>query len=77
MINVGQYPSFTFNEGGVGIGNSIETPENKLKQEKGRVRGTIRMLKPQEAFDEKYLLEATIDAVILTPETKLGGASSK
>jgi hypothetical protein len=70
-INVGQYMSFSFNSGGVGIGNSIEKPDNKLKFDKGRVSGTLKMAEPQEAFDDKFTLEVTIDAQVLTPTTRI------
>jgi hypothetical protein len=70
-IKVDQYMSFSFNSGGVGIGNSIDKPDNKLKFDKGRVSGTLKMAEPQEAFDEKFTLEVTIDAPVLTPTTRI------
>lgn len=70
-INVNEYISFSFNSGGVGIGNSIDKPGNKLKFDKGRVSGTLKMAEPQEAFDEKFTLEVTIDAPVLTPTTRI------
>lgn len=70
-IKAGQYMSFSFNSGGVGIGNSIDKPDNKLKFDNGRVSGTLKMVEPQEAFDDKFTLEVTIDAPVLTPTTRI------
>jgi hypothetical protein len=70
-INVGEYMSFSFNSGGVGIGNSIDKPDNKLKFDKDRVSGTLKMAEPQEAFGDKFTLEVTIDAPVLTPTTRI------
>jgi hypothetical protein len=70
-IKVDQYMSFSFNSGGVGIGNSIDKPDNKLKFDKDRVSGTLKMAEPQEAFDDKFTLEVTIDAPVLTPTTRI------
>ena len=75
-ISLDDYFGFSFSAGGMGIGNSIENPINDIKEENGRVRGTLKMREPQEVFDEAFRIEATIDAAVLTPHTKLGGAAA-
>ena len=70
-ISVGQYISFSFNSGGVGVGNSIDDPVNELKITKDRVTGTLKMREPIEVFDDKMFVETTIDGV-LTPNTSRG-----
>ncbi|MBI3469280.1 MAG: hypothetical protein HY000_40265 [Planctomycetes bacterium] len=74
-IQVNGYNSFSFNAGGVGIGDAIEDPDGQIKVEQGRARGTIKMREPKQFFDEPFHLTATIDAAVLTPNTRLGGAA--
>jgi hypothetical protein len=70
-ITVGQYISFSFNSGGTGVGNSIDDPVNELKITKDRVTGTLKMREPIEVFDDKMFVETTIDAALLTPNTRV------
>ena len=70
-ISVGQYISFSFNSGGVGVGNSIDDPVNELKITEDRVTGTLKMREPIEVFDDKMFVETTIDAALLTPNTRV------
>jgi len=76
-ILVSQYTSFTFNAGAVGIGDGFDDPEGEIKIEQGRARGTIKMRQPKEVFDEPFQVSATIDAAVLTPNTRLGGAAAQ
>jgi hypothetical protein len=76
-IDVGQYTSFSFNSGGIGVGNSIDDPVKDLKFDNGRVVGSIKTPKPIEVFDDEMSLEATIDAGLMTPNTQIGTSRTK
>lgn len=76
-VELGGYLGFSFNAGGVGIGNSLEASDSDIKVEAGRARGAIKMAEPKEVFDEPFLIAATIDAAVLTPHTTLGGAADR
>lgn len=76
-IDVGRYTSFSFSAQAVGIGNSIDDPEGEIKVEQGRARGSIKMREPKQIFDEPFHVSVTIDAAVLTPNTRLGGAAAQ
>lgn len=71
-IEYGEYVGMNFNSGGVSLGTSLEKSDCALTIENGRVTGTVTMAEPKEFFDDKYQVNATIDAAILTPTTQLG-----
>ena len=70
-LTVRESVSFYFNVGGTAMGNSIDNPESTLKVDKERVQGGIKMREPQEHFDDKVLIELSLEAGVLTPQTKL------
>lgn len=76
-ITLNGYTGFSFNAGGVGIGDSLDDAQNDIKVEAARVQGTIKMREAKEFFDDKFLLTATIDAAVITPDTRLGGAPAR
>ncbi len=76
-VDVGGYRGFSFNAGGVGIGDSLEETDSDMKVEAGRVRGAIKMAEPKEVFDESFLIAATVDVAVLTPNTTLGGVAEQ
>ncbi len=68
-LSVSDSISFYYHSGGTTIGNSMAEPERDLKVEKNRIRGTVKMPQPQESFSDKFQIDFTIDAAILTPQT--------
>ena len=54
ILEVSDRVYFSFNAGGVGIGDSIDELENDLKINAGRVSGAIKMSEPKEFFDEAF-----------------------
>jgi hypothetical protein len=73
VVQLGDYPSFTFASPGLGIGHSIDDPVTEMKAEAGRVQGTVKMA-PKEIFKgEPFSFTATVNASIITPTTRIGG----
>ncbi|MDZ4657770.1 MAG: hypothetical protein SH868_09365 [Bythopirellula sp.] len=70
-LSVGDSISFYYHSGGTTIGNSLAEPERDLKIDKQRIKGMVKMPQPQESFSDKFQIDFTIDAVLLTPETQL------
>jgi hypothetical protein len=75
-VDVNGYIGFSFSSGGTGIGSGIEDPDKQIQIEGGRINGTIKMREPDEFFSRPFRLEVTIDAAILTPNTRIDGASA-
>jgi hypothetical protein len=76
-IQVNGFTSFYLATQSGGVGNTIEDSDCDIKVEQGRVRGSIKMSQPKKIFDEPFQLNATIDAAVLTPNTRLGGAAER
>ncbi|MDA0658629.1 MAG: hypothetical protein O2931_09430 [Planctomycetota bacterium] len=74
-ISYGESVSFHLNVGGTAISVGIRSPDDTLKVEGDRIRGEMRMPKPQEVFDESVQLSARIDAAIITRNTMLSTTS--
>jgi hypothetical protein len=72
VLQLGKYLSFSFSSPGVGVANSIEESVNEMKIEGGRVRGTFKML-PKEILSRQFSFTATIDAALITPQTRISG----
>jgi hypothetical protein len=73
ILQIGDHLSFTYSVPGVVVGNPVEKPVNEIKLESDRVLGTIKM-PPIEMFRrEQLLFSATVDAVIITPNTRITG----
>jgi hypothetical protein len=77
ILEVSDRVNFSFNAGGVGIGDSIDEPVSDLKVDGNRVAGTLKMPEPKEFFDESFQITASIDAGVITPDTTLGGAPTQ
>jgi hypothetical protein len=71
-VNVNGFTSFFFTMRSGGIGDSIENSDHDIKLEQGRVRGKLKMSEPKKVFDDPFQLEATIDAAVMTPTTRIG-----
>ena len=73
ILQLGSYPSLALSIPGVGIGGaSAENAVGEMKVEAGRVRGTLEM-PPEEILNRQFSFTATIDAVIITPNTRITG----
>jgi hypothetical protein len=75
ILQLGKYRSLTFSASGVGIGgHSIKTAVGEMKVKAGRVQGTLKM-PPKKILSRQFSFTATIDAAILTPNTRVAGPS--
>ncbi len=70
IVTVGEYNSFGFSVSGVGIGRGVEQHVSTMQEKDGRIAGTFEM-KPEEVLSRQCSFKAKIDAVILTPETRI------
>ena len=77
IVEVGAFGGFSFNSGGVAIAASIDEADSDVKVEAGRVSGTIKMAEPKKLFDDTFQIAATVDAGVMTPNTKLGGVAEQ
>lgn len=76
-ISLNEYLGFSFSAGGTGIGNSFDDPVNEMTVADGRVKGTLKTRHPMEVFDDDFTISVSIDAAIITPNTRLGGAPAQ
>lgn len=73
ILQVSAHTSFFFALRSTSIGHPVEKGIGELKAAAGRVQGTLKM-PPMVVFDtESISFTATVDAVIMTPTTRLGG----
>jgi hypothetical protein len=73
ILQLGEHPSFSLGLPGISVGNPIEKSGNEMKVEGDRVRGTLKTA-PVEIFrGEKLSFNATVDAALLTPSTRISG----
>ena len=69
-LQLGKYVNLSFSADGTGIGgHSMEKTVNNMKIESGRVQGTFQM-SPEEILSRQFSFTATIDAAIITPNTR-------
>jgi hypothetical protein len=73
ILELGDYLSLSFALSSTFASHSIENPVNEMKVEGDRVRGSMKM-PPKEFFKgEQFSFTATVDAVIVTPHTRITG----
>jgi hypothetical protein len=73
VVQLGDHLSFSFSGPGVGIGDSVQEPDNQIKLAADRVEGTLKM-PAYEVFSGKSIsFVATASAAILTPSTRITG----
>jgi hypothetical protein len=73
IVELGDYLSCSFALSSTFVSHSVDNPVNEMKVEWERVRGTMKM-PPKEIFKgEQFSFTATVDAVIVTPRTRITG----
>jgi hypothetical protein len=77
ILQLGDHLSFSFSIPGVGLGLPIENPVNEMKLDAARVQGTLKM-PPKVVFrGEQFSFTATVDAIIITPNTRITGLATQ
>lgn len=73
IVDVGDYPSFSCSLPGTGISQGIKQLIDETRIEQGRVRGTLK-LPAIDVFDRELSFTVSVDAAIMTPDTRVKGA---
>jgi hypothetical protein len=72
ILQLGDYHGFSFSVPGVGLSYGIKDAVDETKIEGGRVRGKFEM-RPQEILNRPFSFTSSIDAAIITPNTRIRG----
>jgi len=73
ILQLGKYRSFNFSVSGVGIGgHTLKNAVGEMKIDAGRIRGKLKMAS-EKVLSRKLSFTATIDAAVITPNTRITG----